>query len=152
MGGQYTWVLPEWKNTSVATLTEMHSKRMYPLFLVISKINKAESKLILQPDKKHDRKTHLLITLGLVFIGHTEVRSIYLSRQSTQHCMKCSTHCAAVLGGTNGVGFWVYKSGLARFWVHHRKTSKCRLWLDKLWWNRGFDPSLRGYWILSKHF
>lgn len=49
-------------------------------------------------------------------------------------------------------GILFYKSGLTRFWMHHRRTSKCRLWLDKHLWNRVFDPSLGGYWILSKHF
>lgn len=72
---------------------------MYPLFLIIFKINKTESELDLKPDKKHGSKNHLPITLGLVFIGLTEVRSMCLSWQFTQHC-------TAVLGGTNGVGFW----------------------------------------------
>lgn len=73
-------------------------------------------------------------------------RAIHSALHKVQH-----TLCSCARWNQMG-GILVYKSGLARFWVHHRKTSKWRLWLDKLWWNRGFHPSLWGYWIPSKYF
>lgn len=73
----------------------------------ISQINRVESILVLKPHKMHHGKIHLPITLGLVFIGLTEVRSMWpgnLARQSTQRS-NWSVYCTAVLGGTDGVQF-----------------------------------------------
>lgn len=78
------------------------------------------------PEKKHCTKIHHSMILGLVFIGLIKARSIHSAQKMSVW------YCRTVSGRTSRTGILLYKAGLRRFCLHHRKTPNCSCFFKTL--------------------
>lgn len=117
------WTL---KETEVCAQTELLCSPIFlfcwvciVLYNSTEELNTGNQFATATPEKNHCTKIHHSMILGLVFIGLIKVRSIHSARK-----MECILYnCARK--NQYSTGILLYKAGLRRFCLHHRKTPNC---------------------------